>query len=393
MTIASGVNAGLRYIAETTQGTTPTTPTLKKLRATGRNINLNKNILESQVVETHRMRTDVRHGFNSVVGDPGFEYSLSNQDDFLAAVLGHSQTWVDESSDQDSVTVTIVAGATASITLGSGTWDLTKYYGGLSVTLSGLSNAGSNGTYYVTSVSSTVMTVADPGGDIASVTGDSLTIEIAGDTIKCGTTLTTFSIERAFTDIAQFQLFRGCSIDQMSLSVSPEAIVGGNFNVLGMSAAPLAGTTASTGGTPTEPTARQPFSAFDGALYENGTLIAVVTSLDLSIANNNRLEGVVGSKTSPAVFHGQLRITGTLTAFFENATYLNKFINETSSELWMRFFDIGGTNYHNWVLHNVKYNGGTIDPPTDGPVPLVMPFEALYDSSTTNALTIQRSVA
>jgi hypothetical protein len=83
MGILVGTQASLRYKVETTRGTIAT-GNYKFLRATGRNINLKKDILESAEVNTTRQRSDVRHGFNRVEGALGFEHSLNSYDELLA---------------------------------------------------------------------------------------------------------------------------------------------------------------------------------------------------------------------------------------------------------------------------------------------------------------------
>jgi hypothetical protein len=57
MSIASGARSRLAYIAEVTPGTTPGTPALKVLRATQRDINLQKNILTSNEVRSDRQKS------------------------------------------------------------------------------------------------------------------------------------------------------------------------------------------------------------------------------------------------------------------------------------------------------------------------------------------------
>ena len=78
-----------------------------------------------------------------------------------------------------------------------------------------------------------------------------------------------------------------------------------------------------------------------------------------------------------------------MTAYFENTTLLNKFINETESSL---DFTIGdGTNTLRFKCPRIKYTGGQPDVGGEGPVTLTMPFQALLDSTTSTNLRIIRS--
>ena len=222
-------------------------------------------------------------------------------------------------------------------------------------------------------------------------------VALVGRRIDIGSTLTTVTLERQFDDVSQYQPFRGVAIDQMSISVSPEAIVGGTFSLVGMSMGAMAATSVSASAAAAAAT-NEPFAAFDGGLYENGVLTAVVTSIEVTLANNRTLQAVVGSKFSPDVFEGQAIVTGTMTVFFEDETLYNKFFNETASSIWVKLDDNNGTDFMTIVLPNVKYTGGPMDPPQEGPVPLEMPFQALEatvdgPSSTTvdTSLSIQVS--
>lgn len=89
---SAGTRVDLSYVEETTAGETPATPSMKELRATVRNINPSKNILDSEEVKDHRQMVDQRHGFNSVGGNIDFELAYEDYDDMLEAALGGSWT-------------------------------------------------------------------------------------------------------------------------------------------------------------------------------------------------------------------------------------------------------------------------------------------------------------
>lgn len=367
----------------------------EKLRATGRNVNLEKNELESEEVDPDGMESEVRHGFNRVVGSPGFQLSLADYDDVIEFALGGTWREVDISgltsaSADNAGVITFDAGVLA-----------TGVRGGDVVRLSG-GDASYTGDFFVTAVTDTTITLAAPESDytFTNAGGSPTTHTVPGSRMDLATNLCTIALERAFTDIAQFQVFNGVAVDQFQLNIAPEAIIGGTINLLGMSAAALSGSAASALD-PLDPPTNAPMAAFDGSIYEGGTLIGVVTAVNFTLARGRSLNAVVGSKFSPDVFEGTARISGTLTAYFENATLLNKFINETDSSMYFRLQDPDtATSFLAMAFHRVKYNGGTIDPPQEGPISLEMPFRALkatglnaIGASTTvnTSMTIQRS--
>lgn len=384
MALASGANVGLSYVVETTHGTTPSSPSMKALRSTGRNINLTKNTQQSEELRDDRQLADLRHGFNQVQGSIPYELSLQAYDDLLEAAL--SGTWA-AGADTGATTLDATAGA---FSRAAGSFLTDGFEVGDIVTASGFSTSGNNGRFRVTAVAATTLTVSPIDGQAMgteSGAGDEQ-VTAAGKKLKIGSTLRTFTIERRFTDINQYQVFKGVAVNQMSLSISPESIVGGSFELLGMSAQPFSGTSL---GAPSAAPAETPLSSFDGALYEGGTQIGVVTGLDLTLNNNRTLEGVVGSQFSPDVFEGTCNVSGTLTAFFEDASLVDKFINETESSLDLLLDDINGTDFIRVRLPRLKYTGGDIDPPQQGPITLSMPFTALVDSEQGTTMTIQRS--
>jgi len=361
---------------------------LKKLRTTGRNINLEKNVLESEEVDEDGQVTDVRHGFNRVVGSPGFQLSLYDYDDFIEFFL--TGTWVTPAPG--SLTFTLGPDPVAFtgsnlITNGIRPGDIIRTADGKDVRILTITAEGTG-------------TAANPVGDpIASVDNGAATFP--GSRMDLTPGLLTFLMERAFTDVDQYQVFNGCTVNTMQMTVSPEAIINGTFDVLGMSAAALSGTQANgVGVTPVEASGSTPFAAFDGSIFEGGTLIGVVTSMDFSLERNRSLNPVVGSKFSPDVFEGTARGTGTVSAYFQDATLFNRFANEEESSVWNKFQDpADSTNFMNIVFPRVKYTGANIDPPQEGPIVMEMPFQPLKATGlaapgglTVNTMmTIQRS--
>lgn len=255
------------------------------------------------------------------------------------------------------------------------------------VTTVGFTTGGNNVTAVAVSVSATELavvgvTLIDEAADVSQY------IIRDGARLDSGTTLRTFTFERQFLDIVQYQPFRGTTINSLNLSINPEAIIGGNLGLMSMSAGAMSGTSAGTSYN-AAPTYR-PFAAFQAVLYEGGALQSVVTGLEINIENGRTLEPVVGSKYSPDVFEGRCRVTGTLTAFFENATLFNKFVNETPSSLWVKLLDPEG-NFMNIIVPRIIYTGGTIDPPQEGAVPISMPFTGILDPVSLTSISFQRS--
>jgi len=207
------------------------------------------------------------------------------------------------------------------------------------------------------------------------------------NTLKAGTDEKSMTIERGFSDITQYVPFSGCEISTMSLSIASNAIVTGTFSIVGQ-------TTTGYSATPLDaaPTASQtasPFDSFTGVLKEGGVTIAVITSIDLSLDNAITPNFVVGSDETPQVTAGRSNLTGTVTAFFEDADLINKFIDETESSIELTLGD-GISESYTFLIPRIKYSGADNSVADEGPIEISMPFQALYDDSEDTNLVITR---
>ena len=394
MTLASGTRVSLSYQEETTtRGVPEAVPDMQALRTTGRALNLQKNTLKSEEVRPDRQNASLRHGFNQVVGAPGFELSLTAYNDFIQAAM--SGTWA-----------VIATGATETIgatgTTTDSVWDsgassfiTDGFEVGMIVTGSGTAFAGDNAqASRITAIAAdgSTMNVEAVDGETAYTTiasGSDEQVSATGEVCKIGTTLRTYTIERAFDDVTQFQVFNGCAINQMSLQMQPEQLVSGSFDILGMSADAMA--QVARDASVTAAATNDPMAAFEGQLSEGGAESTVVTAMNFTLNNNRSLQAVVGSKFSPDVFEGIAMITGQATVFFEDEVLFNKFVNETISSLSVQMDDVNGTDFIVVGFPAIKYTGGDMDPPAEGPVPIVMPWEAQVSAVTGNSMYIQKS--
>jgi hypothetical protein len=379
MPIASGASVGISYVAETTRGTTPGSPTMLELRTTSRNINPVKGALQSNERRSNRQVQDFRHGFQQVQGSLGFELGMSDYDDMIEGAMG--ATWT--AGVGTGAATLSAANATSKFTRGSGSFVTDGFQKGDWITTT---NAGQSTTYFlITAVSALELTVTPAPADHTG--GGTEEIDVHGRTLDIGSTLKTFTFERRFTDITQYQVFRGCAINSMNVSIQPEQIVTANLDILGMSWAAMSGTSL---GSPTAASFTSPFSAFDGGLYVNGSELAVVTGVDFSLANGRALQPVVGSVNSPDVFEGTATVTGTVSFLLEDASIISYFEDETEIDLNIKLDELGdAADFHALNFPRIKLNASDIDPPQEGPIIATAPFQALYDATNDSTLRWQ----
>jgi len=216
----------------------------------------------------------------------------------------------------------------------------------------------------------------------------------SSNVLKVGTTPKFFSIEDAATDITQFRLFTGMAVSSLAVSIRPNQMVTGTFSMVGKDMS-ISGT--SVDGTKTASSGNAPFDAYSGALSigdAGGGLsaAAIVTGIDFTINNALAPTFVVGASTTPQLEYGMATVEGTITAYFENAALINRFLNETETALQVVVDDPTGSSDYTWLFPRVKINGA--DVPVDNPTSriITLPFVALYDTTEATNIKLTRSV-
>jgi len=205
----------------------------------------------------------------------------------------------------------------------------------------------------------------------------------APDQLKVGTTLKSLSIEDYLSDVDQARLFSGMIVSQASFSMQPNQMVTSTFSLMGKDMAISA-----TEKTVDSAVINQPFDAysgdfrignFDGAL----SALTAVTSIEFTINNNLNPTFVIGEATTPQMEFGRCEVEGTITAYVEDATLINRFLNETESAFDVSINDPSGSNEYKFFFPKVKINSA--DTPVENPQSrlVTMSFVALYDDAAT----------
>ena len=206
--------------------------------------------------------------------------------------------------------------------------------------------------------------------------------------LKVGTAPKYFSIEDFADDIDQARLFTGCSVNTLSVSLAPNAMVTGTFGIVGKDM--------SISGTPKTQdaaTGAAPFDAYSGDLEIGGSVAAIVTAMDFTLTNSFAPTFVVGDDSAPALEVGDAVVEGTISAYFEDASLLNRFINETETSLKVTVGDNESTpNTLEFLFPRCKINSADVG--VDGPTSRViaLSFVALReDGGTDTSLQITRT--
>ena len=213
---------------------------------------------------------------------------------------------------------------------------------------------------------------------------------VGPDELKFGSTQKFFTLEDYAADIDQARLFTGVGVSQAAFSIKPNQMVTTTLSMVGkdMSISATEQTVAAA-------SLNAPFDAYSGTLDvgDNGGVlssIATVTGIDFSINNSLAPTFVVGSATTPQLEYGMAGVEGTITAYFEDLTLINRFLNEVESALSVSVNDPTAANEYGFFFPRVKFNGA--DVPVAGPASriITIPFVALYDDTEESSLVITR---
>lgn len=218
-----------------------------------------------------------------------------------------------------------------------------------------------------------------------------------GDVLKVGTTPKFFTIEDYAADIDQSRLFTGCGVNTMGVSLAPNQMVTTTFGLVGKDMT-ISQTNIAESRTIDAASGASPFDSYSGDLKlgdwvtGGGTVLssaAIVTSMDFTLSNGYAPTFVIGDDSTPSLEYGRAEVEGSLSVYFEDATQINRFINETETALEVQVGD--GTNTMTFLFPRCKINSADVG--VDGPSSRIinMSFVALYDADEATNLKITRS--
>ena len=212
----------------------------------------------------------------------------------------------------------------------------------------------------------------------------------ATNVLKVGVTPKFFSIEDYAADIDQARVFAGMSVSTMAISLAPNQMVTTTFGMVGKNM-----TMSATEKTQDAASGAAPFDAYSGDIsignVGGASAVAIVTALDFTLNNSYAPTFVIGDDSAPSLEYGNAEVEGTLTAYFEDATLINRFLNETETEIEVSVDDPTAANAYTFQFPRVKINSADVG--VDGPTSrmITMSFVALYDTTEATNLKITRT--
>jgi len=383
MAFSSGAQRDLYYAKETSYGVGPSPLDMTEVRNTEDTISLVRDSFVSDERRGDRGIHDMRLGNKQPAGDISFEFSYGAFDDFLLAGLGAS-AWVAPYTNL-AVNVTVDADE-KTYTRATGSWLTSGVKVGDTITVTGLTTTADNITAKVTAVTATILTFGDATGLADITVAEGGVFNTDARLIKKGSTVTSFAIEKAFTDVNEYQLYTGGIVNTVNLEVSPNAMITGSFGMMFQDA--------ENGGTVyhndiTGVVTNRPFDAFTGYIKENDTTNSIASSLSISLDNGFERNFVLMQNTAPQMTSGKSNVTGSVTLYFSDSLIYDKFVNETESSIELRLADDENNGYV-ITLPRIKYTSADTPVSSDGAIINTMNFQALDDETEESNIIIRR---
>ncbi len=380
MTIARGAvgaSSGISYVAETSFGVTPASPTMLTLRTLmGSKIDLTRSTFASKEINAARQVMALTYGNRTGAGSFPFEFSYGSFDDFMEALFGG--TW--------TTNVLKVGNTNRSFTVEEAFTDINLREQNTGVTITDMSlsvkpNTQVTGSFTHQFKDQTSVQYADDGVTTIAFDGTAKTItRSAGSFITDG-----FAV-------GDLVVITGAATS--ANNVTTTAITTLTATVMTMSAATLTTDTAKTGvtlsktlGTPSAANTNAVFNSFTGSLTEGGTTLAIVTGIDVKVAAAATNSNVLFDPTIQQISRGTVTVTGTMTVRFINNNLKKKFLNGTSTDL---SFTLGVTSKTYQVdMSSVYYTGATNDS-IEGELTQTFPFQAIYNTGDASSIMVTR---
>jgi len=346
MPFATGIAKQLRFKKESTWGTAPSAGSAQLLRRVTSDLSLTKETYQSNEIRSDYQIADYRHGVRSVTGSINGELSPGTYAAFMQSSLR-----------RDFAAVSALTGLTITIA-GTGPYTLTRSAGdfltggikiGMVVRLTAGSFTAGNLTnnILVTGVTATVITGITLNGSSLTAEGPiaSATLTIPGKatyTPTTGHTDDSYSVEHWHSDVTESELFTGCKINTMEISLPSTGMATINTGLMGKDLTTNASTEYFT--SPTAETSAGVLAAVNGVAYALGSRQYAMTGLSISINGGMSSQSVIGSNTTADLFEGRVAITGNFTALFEDGTFRDAFKDETEVSLFFVFTSSNSNN-------------------------------------------------
>ena len=361
MAIAQGINKQVAIKKQTALGTPATGSGGQVLRREQSTNNLKKDTYGNNEIASHQQSTGKTHGLRSVDTALNGVLSAGTYSTVIASVLR------DDFSPTTSLTglALALAGVVGAYTLtGTGLLVSAGFKIGdvIRITVAtGLNADALNKNLLITNITSTVITCKTLNGSTMTLgSGTACTLALIGKKSVAptsGHTKDYWTVEDWQSDISQSEVYSDVMFGKLDIGLPSTG--NATFAVAGV------GINRTTGAsriltTPSTETTSNPLAAINGLLIVNGVAITNITGVTLSIDGKVAGMGaVVGSNIAPDIQRGTIDVSGSFTAFYQDATLSTLFDNATQINLIAVIEDnsSAASEFVSFSLSNITLDG------------------------------------
>lgn len=363
----------LRYIKESTYGVAPGTGTYPRLRITSESIAQVSDVTASTAIRSDRQTASVKRTSIGVSGDISGELTYGEWDELIQFAMQGAAISADIADQTGAWNI-----ASNVIERPTGDWTTLLSIGDI-VRLNGFDTAANNGQIGIVGapLSSAFFTFEGPTLTDESSASDAI-VEGFGSTVN-GTTFESISIEKDYTDLTTtLELSVGCGISSFTVNVPVDGIATISFSVLGKSSS----STTSDDGTPGTASTNEAINAVDNVKpIIEGTGTFTATSVGFTVENSLRGRQQIGTLGNVSVGSGKFLVQGTLQGIFSSSTIIDKFLNQTESQLAIPITDDAG-NSMCFYFPAVKYTSASrVTPGEDQDILADLSWSAFMDAT------------
>jgi Phage tail tube protein len=201
-----------------------------------------------------------------------------------------------------------------------------------------------------------------------------------------------FTAVRQFTDLEAganpFQFFKGVEFNTMGISIAPEKIVEVTFGCVGREL--IIGGAQLDGAADVAASTAKPIDSFTGILTVDGAEVGSVTEISLNIENGIEPRFVVFNDKTNQPKIGKCRVTGTLTTYFQDSSFLVAFNGGIKRALNFELEDKNGNRYV-FDLPGILPMSGATDVKGEDDITIPVQFQAVVaDTDDEPAISIER---
>lgn len=393
MTIASGIRKQTTFKKQSALGTPAIGAGGQILRRETSVFNLNKATFNSTEIVSHQQSTGVRHGMQSPTGKIAGVISPGTYKLLMATAMRKDFVTGVNSTALTNVTAAVTSGASGTFTRAAGSYLTDGFKVGDVVTWAGWTTTGvpnNAHNFVINALTATVMTgtMLDGVAVGPKAAGDSVTATVKGKKTMApltGHTNDYFTFEEWYPDISQSELFTDVKLSQMLLDLPAN----GNSKITAdLMCLARAQNAAQQFTAPATETTTGLITSVTGDLWVNGVAMAVVTALQLTIAEGAANVGpVVGSAFAPDISVGWIKVTGSFTAYFQDAVLPTAYLAESVLSLNM-VCSVDNTPNSDIVGLYIGQLKLTSDTPDDGPKAILRTYSFEAQLNTAGGPTL-----